>query len=125
MSPDWAYPWLRTGLVLRRLGRLAEALEDMRRPTTARRATGASGPTWVRCWRRTGAWRRRARCCEALVRDYPVYLNGWYNLALVELQAGDRAAAAAAAEHAAALHTLTDAERARVARLRESIARAG
>ncbi len=125
VSPDWAYPWLRAGLVLRRQERLDEALAAMReayaRSPGNRRIRANLGSLLAE----TGHPDEARAVLEALVRDYPVYVNGWFNLALLELQAGNRAAAARAAERAAGLRTLTESERAQVARLRELLARSG
>ena len=125
VSPDWAYPWLRRGLVLRRLERVDEALAAMReayaRSPGNRRIRANLGSLLAE----TGHIDESRAVLTALVGDYPVYVNGWFNLALLELQAGDRAAARAAADRAAGLHTLSADERAQVARLRQAIERAG
>lgn len=125
LSPGWSYPWLRSALVLRRQGRLDEALAAMReahaREPGNRRVRANLGSLLAE----NGLLPEARTVLGQLVRDHPVSLHGWYNLALLELQAGDRRAAAAAAEQAAALRTLTAAEREQVRRLRAAIGRAG
>ena len=125
VSPDWAYPWLRRGLVLRQLGRVEEALAAMReahaRSPGNRRIRANLGSLLAE----SGRVDEARAVLTALVRDYPVYVNGWFNLAVLELQAGDRPAARAAAAQAARLRTLNDEERAQVARLRVVIEQDG
>jgi len=60
--------------LIKRAGQLRGELFDRRSDPREQRDVGDEQPEV------------RARL-TALVRDYPVYVNGWFNLALVELQA--------------------------------------
>ena len=125
ISPDWAYPWLRTGLVLQRQGRRVEALAAMERAHARapgnRRVRANLGALQAE----NGRLDESRRTLHALTRDYPVYVNGWFNLALVEMQAGEREAALRALDRAAGLRNLTAAERDQVARLRAAFGAGG
>ncbi|HPF70187.1 MAG TPA: tetratricopeptide repeat protein, partial [Candidatus Krumholzibacteria bacterium] len=125
VSPGWAYPWLRTGLVLRRQGHPDLALAAMReayaRSPGNRRIRANLGSLLAE----NGLTDEARTILTALTRDYPVYVNGWYNLALLEWRSGRAAAATAALDRAAALHGLSADERRQVAQLRASFAAAG
>lgn len=122
LSPEWAYPWLRTGLLLQRLGRPGEAL-----PFMAEAHRLSPGNQRIRAnlgalLAENGRLDEARQLLRQLVRDYPVYVHGWFNLALVELQSGDRAAARRAVDRVAAMRHLTPQERARVTQLRAATA---
>jgi len=117
ISADWAYPWLRTGLVKQRLGHIGEALAAMERAYACspgnRRIRANLGALYAENDRVEDA----RRILDELTRDYPVYVHGWFNLALVELRSGDPEAARRALERAAALRNLTREQRQQVERL--------
>ncbi|MCP4573420.1 MAG: tetratricopeptide repeat protein [bacterium] len=121
MAPEWAYPWLRTGLLLQRLGGPVEALPYMEEAHRLSPGNQRIRVNLGALLAENGRLDDARRVLTELVRDYPVYVHGWFNLALVELQAGDREAARRAVETVAAMRHLTRQEKARVARLRDVI----
>jgi tetratricopeptide (TPR) repeat protein len=124
LSPEWAYPWLRTGLVLQQLGRPAEALPYMAEAHRLSPGNQRIRANYGALLAENGRLDEARQVLGELVRDYPVYVPGWFNLALVELQAGDPAAAHRAVEKVAAMRGLTREERARGAQLRAAVGRA-
>ena len=121
VSADWAYPWLRTGLVMQRQGRTAEALTAMERAYTCSPGNRRIRANLGALNAENGRMDEARRVLGELTRDYPVYVYGWFNLALVELRAGNPAAAHAALDRAAALRNLTRDQREQVVRLQTMV----
>lgn len=121
LSPEWAYPWLRAGLVLQRLGRPDEALPHMEEAHRLSPGNQRIRANLGALLAENGRLDEARRVLTELVGDYPVYVHGWFNLALVELQAGDRTAAWRAVETVAVMRHLTPQEKARVAQLQKAV----
>ncbi len=122
LSPDWAYPWLRLGLVYRAMGKPDEALaaftEARRRGPGHRRVRANLAAAFAEA----GQVDQARLMLRELTRDYPRYVNGWFNLALLELQNGRPAAADSALAHAAALPHLSEGQQAQIHQLQQVLA---
>ena len=117
LDPDWFYPWLRSGLILRAAGRQDEALRAMRtayRLSPGNRRVRANLGSLLA---ESGDFDEARFLLTALTRDDPRYVNGWFNLALAEWNAGNRDAARAHLARAAGLKNLSPEERRQVERL--------
>ena len=62
---------------------------------------------------------------ENLTRDYPHYVNGWFNLALALFQNGDTVGAVRALDQASRLANLTPEQKEQIDRLRAALAGSG
>lgn len=124
VSADWAYPWLRTGLVLQRQGQMPEALAAMEQAYACSPGNRRIRANLGALYGENGKVEDARRVLGRLTRDYPVYVHGWFNLAVVELRAGHPDEARAALERAAALRNLDRSQRDQVARLRAVVDRA-
>ena len=121
LSPEWAYPWLRAGLLLQQLDRPEDALPFMEEAYRLSPGNQRIRANLGALLAENGRLDAARRVLTDLVRDYPVYVHGWFNLALVELQSGDRAAARRAVAAVAAMRHLTPQEKARVAQLQAAV----
>ena len=70
----------------------------------------------------TGEPDRARELLTGLVRDYPLYVNGWFNLALLEYRQGRNDAARDALDRARGLRGLSADERDRVEELARLLA---
>lgn len=121
LDPQWSYPWLRLGLVHRGLGQpdlSLEALENAYRLGAGNHRIRAN---LAAALAEAGRAEEALRLLRDLTRDYPHYVNGWFNLALLELRAGAPDAAGRTLDRAAALRGLTAAQKEQIARLRQAV----
>jgi tetratricopeptide (TPR) repeat protein len=123
LDPDWAHPHYAKGLVLRKQNDLRGAVAAMaaavRREPGRAQFRGNLGSLLAENGDLAGA----REVLKQLTTDYPAYLNGWFNLALVEYQAGNLTAARRAADRAAALPRLRPAEKDRLRQLQSLLRR--
>jgi tetratricopeptide (TPR) repeat protein len=107
LDPDWAYPYLRAGLVRNRLGDKAGALELMEQAHVRSPGSFRVRSNLASLYAENGYLDRAIPLLEALTRDYPHYVNGWFNLAVACYQAGRPERATEALDQAARLRGLT------------------
>jgi len=119
LDPDWSLPWLRSGLVLRRAGRIDEALTAMEAAYLRSSGDHRIRANLASLYAETGHPDRAAELLEQLVRDYPLYINGWFNLALVELTAGRLESAESALNQAAAIPGVTESQERQIDQLKQ------
>ena len=119
LSPDWAYPWLRLGLVFRAMGRAEDSLAAFTRAHQLEPGNRRVRANLASAFAEQGHLERAVPLLRSLTRDYPHYVNGWFNLALVQLQAGHPAAADSALSRAAALPGLTAGQQQQVQQLQQ------
>ena len=121
LDPAWPYPWLRMGLVYRRLGRPDEARQALEKAYRLGPGNHRVRANLASAYAEAGRVEEARILLRDLVRDYPRYLNGWFNLAVLELKTGHAAAADSALDRAAELPGLTGADKEQIARLRAAI----
>jgi len=124
LDTAWCYPWFRGGLVLNRAGRKQEALRAMRKAYELTPGNRRIRSNLASLYAESGELAQAHRLLSSLTRDYPLYVHGWFNRALVEFQAGRLAQARQSLDVAAGLRGLTDQERAQIAQLSREIAAA-
>ena len=118
LDPDWSYPWFRGGLVLNREGRKDEALRAMQEAYALAPGNQRIRSNLASLYAETGDLAKAHRLLTVLTRDYPLYVNGWYNRALVEYSAGRLDEARASLASAAQLRKLSESERDQIEQLR-------
>ena len=118
LDPDWAYPFLRGGLVMNLQGRKARALDLMEKAYERSPGNFRVRSNLASLYAEDGQTDLAVEILTDLTHDYPLYVNGWFNLALANYQAGKPVAAVTALDRAAALRGLTDDQREQVTRLK-------
>ncbi len=119
LDPEWASPWLRLGLMLQRVGQMNEALIALERAYELTPGNHQIRSNLASSYATIEQYDKALKLLDDLVRDYPQYVNGWFNLALVQTKMGHREKATAALEKAAALHNLTPQDSARIINLQQ------
>ena len=119
LDPEWSYPWLRGGLVLNGEGRKDEALRAMQQAYALAPGNQRIRSNLASLYAETGDLAKAHRLLTSLTRDYPLYVNGWFNQALVEYSSGRVAEARASLAAAAALRGLSEQERSQIEQLRQ------
>ncbi|MCB1182628.1 tetratricopeptide repeat protein [bacterium] len=122
LDREWSYPWFRGGLVLQREGRLDEARRAMERAYALAPGNQRIRSNLASLCAETGEPDRARELLTGLVRDYPLYVNGWFNLALLEYRQGRNDAARDALDRARGLRGLSADERDRVEELARLLA---
>ena len=117
LDPEWSYPWFRGGVVLNQAGRKDEALGAMQKAFALSPGNEAIRSNLASLYAEAGDLAKAHRLLADLTRDYPLYVNGWFNRALVEYQAGRTDEATRSLAAARGLHGLTDQERDQIERL--------
>ncbi|PIE76853.1 hypothetical protein CSA17_00015 [bacterium DOLJORAL78_65_58] len=123
LAPDWALPWLRAGLTLQRAGLEEEALQALQKAHALSPGNHQIRSNLASAYASTGRLREARSLLEDLVRDYPNYMNGWFNLALVQARMGDTAGARKSLSGAASLRGLTPDQESRIRTLRQQLQR--
>ena len=118
LDPDWAYPFLRGGLVMNLQGRKGRALDLMEKAYERSPGNFRVRSNLASLYAEDGKKDLAVDILTDLTRDYPLYVNGWFNLALASYRAGKPVAAVTALDRAAALRGLTEDQREQVARLK-------
>ncbi len=121
LDPDWSYPWFRGGLVLVREGRKQEALRAMQQAFELAPGNRRIRSNLASLYAETGSPAKAHRLLVGLTKDYPLYVNGWFNRAMVEFRAGRTAEARASLVAARALRGLTDQEHDQINRLQAMV----
>ena len=121
LDSDWAYPFLRSGLVMSLQGRKARALELMEKAYERSPGNFRVRSNLAALYAENGRTDQAVAILDDLTRDYPFYVNGWFNLAVASYQTGRLDEAAAALARAAALRGLTGDQKEQIARLKRII----
>jgi tetratricopeptide (TPR) repeat protein len=119
LDPDWAYPFLRAGLVMNLQGRKTGALDLMEKAFECSPGNFRVRSNLASLYAENGRLDRAIAILDELTHDYPYYVNGWFNLAVAQYQAGNAAAARAALDRAARLRGLSEDQVRQIGRLRE------
>jgi len=122
LDPDWSYPYLRAGLVLNLQGRKTAALELMEKALACSPGNFRVRSNLASLYAETGQVDRAVAILADLTRDYPHYVNGWFNLALAAFQSGDLDRASAALAGAERLRGLTSGQKEQIAQLKMFLA---
>ncbi len=121
LDPAWSYPWFRGGLVLNSEGRQDEALRAMQKAYALAPGSQRIRSNLASLYAETGNLAKSYRLLTDLTRDYPLYLNGWFNRALVEYSTGRTDDARASLAAASALRNLSGQEREQIEQLRQAL----
>jgi len=111
LDPQWPLPWLKSGTTLRKAGRMREAITALETAYHLSPGNHQVRSNLASAYATEGKLKEANNLLEKLVVDYPNYINGWFNLALVELQLGQTENALAALDNATRLRYLTPAQR--------------
>lgn len=109
VDPQWSMPWFKAGLTLRKAGQMDDALDALEKAHQLDPGNHQIRSNLASAYASVGRFEAANTLLEELVADYPHYVNGWFNLALVRLRLNDQAGAHEALEQAATLKNL-DAE---------------
>lgn len=123
LDPDWSYPWLRGGLVLNGEGRHSEARRAFEQAYKLAPGNQRIRSNLASAYAEAGDLAKAHRLLVSLTRDYPLYVNGWFNRALVEYQSGRTEQARASLQQAEVLHGLSAAEKEQIRQLRRMLER--
>ena len=118
LDPDWAYPYLRGGLVMNLQGRKGRALALMEKAYERSPGNFRVRSNLASLYAEDGQTDLALEILTDLTRDYPLYVNGWFNLALANYRTGKPVAAITALNRAAALRGLTAGQKDQVERLK-------
>jgi tetratricopeptide (TPR) repeat protein len=118
LDPDWANPYMRSSIILRKIGNKEQALAAI-----GMAAIRAPGNYKIRSnhgslLAENGQLAEAELMLQSLTVDFPGYVNGWFNLALVETQLGHQEAALQALSVAESTPDITDEEQSQVSKLR-------
>ncbi len=117
MDTAWFLPHLHAGLLLRGEGRKEAALAAFAHAYRLAPGNRQVRVNYASLLAETGNLHQARSLLRDLARDEPNYVNAWFNLALVEWNAGQKDAARNHLARAARLKNLTDAQRDQVSRL--------
>lgn len=121
LDPQWSYPWLRLGLVYRQLDQADSSLTALENAYRLGGGNHRIRANLAAALAEAGRTDEARQLLRKLTRDYPNYVNGWFNLALLELRAGAPDEAERALDHAAGLRGLSRAEREQITQLRQVV----
>jgi len=121
MDPEWALPWLRLGLTHRALGQSDLALQSLIKAHQLEPGNRHVRGNLASAFAETGQMENARKLLLKLTDDYPLYVNGWFNLALVQLRIGDVTGAQHALDQAANLPRLDNNQLDQVAQLQQII----
>ncbi len=124
LDPNWAYPWLRLGLVYRQMGQPEQALQALVRAHQLGGGNQRVRANLAAALAEAGRPDEARQLLGQLTADYPHYVNGWFNLAVLELQQGNFTAARTALDRAAALPRLSQAEQGQIRQLAAALEQA-
>jgi tetratricopeptide (TPR) repeat protein len=122
LDPAWDKPCFGEAMVLRERGDLARAVEAMEEAVRLNPGAVHQRSNLASLLAEAGRLDEARRLLADTVASFPGYAKGWINLALVELNLGDRPAAAEALARSARVRALTDEERDAIERLKASLA---
>ena len=121
LDPQWPLPWLKAGLTLRRAGQMDDAIDAFEKAYELRPGNHQIRSNLASAYASAGQLTEARDLLQQLVVDYPFYVNGWFNLALVHSRMNQPQKATAALDQAAALRNLSEEESARIAQLRQTL----
>ncbi len=121
LDPDWGYPWFRSGLVLLHARRLDEALQAMQHAHDLAPGQRRIRSNLASLYAETGDLNRAHQLLVALTDDYPLYVNGWFNRALVAARRGRTTEALESLSVARGLRGITPQEKRQIDVLWEAI----
>ncbi len=121
LDPQWSLPWLKAGLTLRRAGQMPNALDALEKAFDLSPGNHQIRSNLASAYALNEQYDLARGLLEQLVVDYPNYVNGWFNLALVELRAGKPRQAEKVLENTNNLRNLTPEQKQRIVELRKLI----
>lgn len=123
LDPTWPYPFLRMGLIYQQAGQIDQALAALETAHRLGPGNHRVRANLASAYAVAGQIEKARAMLQELTRDFPFYVNGWFNLALLELRAGNIAAAEQALDKAADLPHLSPTEQDQITQLRTLINR--
>ena len=107
LDPEWPLPWLKAGLTLRRAGQMDDAIDAFEKAYKLRPGNHQIRSNLASAYASVGRFAEARDLLRQLVIDYPQYVNGWFNLAMVEWRSGNTDKAILALDKAGKLRNLT------------------
>lgn len=123
LDPGWPLPWLKAGTTLHKAGQIEDAIGALENAQRLSSGNHQIRSNLASAYATTGRLDDALVLLEKLVIDYPDYLNGWFNLALVQAQLGHTEKATAALDKAAVLRYLSEDGSKKIAKLRLTLQR--
>ncbi len=117
MDTLWFQPYLQLGLLLSKEGQKDQALAAFRKALQLAPGDRQVRVNFASLLAETGKLAQARALLLDLTRDQPNYVNGWFNLALVEWNAGQKTAARTHLARAANLKNVTAPQRDQIVRL--------
>jgi len=121
LDPQWSLPWLKAGTTLRRAGQMDDAVDALEKAYMLSPGNHQVRSNLASAYATVGRLNEALTLLQKLVVDYPLYVNGWFNLAMVHAHLDQTDKATAALDQAAALRYLSEKESARIAHLRQTL----
>ena len=107
LDPQWSMPWLQAGSTLRKAGQMDDAISALEKAYEMSPGNHQIRSNLASAYAATGQFDAALPLLEKLVVDYPFYVNGWFNLAMIELQLGNPGRAQTILRNASSLRNLT------------------
>lgn len=121
LAPGWSLPWLKSSLSQRRAGRLDAALADLETAYELSPGNHQIRSNLASAYATVGRLSEARHLLARLVQDYPRYVNGWFNLALVQARMGETDEALKSLSGAAAIKGLTPDQNKQIQILRRNL----
>jgi tetratricopeptide (TPR) repeat protein len=121
LDTAWSYPWYRSGLVLQKEGRQAEALRAMKEALKRDPGSQRIRSNLASLYAESGELDLSLKLLLELTQDYPSYVNAWYNRALSEHRLGQREAALASLKIAQSLPNVSAEQRSQIEQLNQLV----
>ena len=107
MDPQWAFPWLRAGMTLRKAGQMDDAIDALEKAYTLSPGNHQIRSNLASAYASVEQFDAARELLQQLVQDFPNYVNGWFNLALVQWRSGREDDARMALKKAGEIRNLT------------------
>ncbi len=119
MDPQWAFPWLRAGMTLRKAGQMDDAIDAFEKAYALSPGNHRIRSNLASAYASVEQYDAARELLGQLVEDFPNYVNGWFNLALVQWRSGREDDARVALKMAGEIRNLTPGQVRRVGSLEE------
>ncbi len=123
LDETWAYPYLRTSLILGKLGKKDQALAAIKKAVNLAPGHYRIRSNYGSLLAETGDYSEAKKVLQTLTEDFPEYVNGWFNLAMVEMQMGQVQKARRSLRMAESIPGLQETEQGQIDKLRAVLQR--
>ena len=108
LDPQWALPWLGAGLTLQKAGQINDAIDALQKAHVLSPGNHRIRSNLASAQATIGQYDAAQRLLTELVNDFPDYINGWFNLALVQWRSGHQETARKTLLEAEKIRTLSE-----------------